>query len=57
MPPRDWRERLEDILEAIDRIQSYTEGMDKSSFDEDQKTIKVEQDLPLPSNSTIGRMA
>ena len=32
MPPRDWREHLEDILEAIDRIQAYTEGMDRSDF-------------------------
>ncbi len=39
MPPRDWRERLEDILEAIDRIQAYTEGMDRSDFERDQKTI------------------
>jgi uncharacterized protein with HEPN domain len=39
VPPRDWRDRLEDILEAIDRIQSYTAGMGNSSFEADQKTI------------------
>ena len=39
MPPRQWRARVEDILDAIARIQRYTEGMDSSAFTKDQKTI------------------
>lgn len=32
MPPRDWRLRVEDILEALDRIEQYTRGMTFESF-------------------------
>lgn len=39
MPPRHWRARVEDILDAIARIQRYTEGMDSDAFAKDQKTI------------------
>lgn len=39
MPPRDWRLRLEDILEAIGKIRVYTEGMDAEAFCRDPKTI------------------
>ncbi len=27
MQPRDWKVRIDDILEAIDKIEQYTEGM------------------------------
>jgi uncharacterized protein with HEPN domain len=39
MTPRNWRMRIEDILDAIDKIQRYTAGM--SSLDQlitDEKT-------------------
>jgi uncharacterized protein with HEPN domain len=39
MSKRDFRILLEDIVVAIDRIKSYTSGMDISSFAEDRKTI------------------
>ena len=32
MPHRDWRERLDDILEAIERVRRYTEGMSFEQF-------------------------
>lgn len=32
MPPRDWRLRIEDILEAAVRIQRYVEGKDLEAF-------------------------
>ena len=37
--PRDHRLYLDDILEAIARIQHYVEGMDYSRFAADQKTM------------------
>ena len=39
MPRREWRERLDDILEAVERIINYTEGMDFDHFSSDPKTI------------------
>jgi uncharacterized protein with HEPN domain len=44
--PRDWKERIRDILEAISEIQAITRGMDFSGFSADAKTVKaVELDL------------
>lgn len=46
MSPRDWEERLQDILEAIGEIHTFTRGMDSGSFGADPKTMKaVELDL------------
>lgn len=39
MPPREWGFRIDDILEAIDRIERYTEDLDFSHWLNDQKTI------------------
>lgn len=39
MSPRSSTERLEDILEAIANIQSYTDGMTFEGFAEDRKTV------------------
>jgi uncharacterized protein with HEPN domain len=39
MPPRGWRLRLTDILEAIDKMEHYTDGMDAESFAADPKTV------------------
>ena len=36
---RLWRFRLQDILEAIARIQSYTQGMDVERLKADRKTL------------------
>ena len=39
MPPRDWRQRIEDIVEALERIRTYTEGTTFDSFASDQRTV------------------
>ena len=39
MPPREWRLRVEDILEAIARIERYVEGLTLEQFRTDQKTV------------------
>lgn len=39
MSPRDWRVRIDDILEAIRTIRGYTEGMTYDSFSADLKTV------------------
>ena len=39
MPYRDWQIRIDDILEAIDKIEQYTIGMDFDAWIEDQKTV------------------
>jgi uncharacterized protein with HEPN domain len=41
MSPRDWRERVEDILDAIAEIQTFTRGMDFDAFCADAKTLKA----------------
>lgn len=46
MSPRDWKERIQDILDAIGEIQAFTRGMDFAGFSADAKTVKaVELDL------------
>jgi len=39
MSPRDWKFRLDDIIEALDRIFDYVQGMDYDSWRKDRKTI------------------
>ena len=39
MPPREWKLRVRDILEAITSIQEYVKGMDLEAFVKDPKTI------------------
>lgn len=41
MPPRQWKLRLEDILEAIHKIQRYTSGMTTESFFTESQTIEA----------------
>jgi uncharacterized protein with HEPN domain len=41
MSPRDWRDRVRDILEAIAEIRKFTRGMDFESFREDDKVIRA----------------
>jgi uncharacterized protein with HEPN domain len=38
-PPRDWRLRIEDILEAAGRIERYVEGKDLAAFTSDDLTM------------------
>ena len=53
MPPRDWRMRIEDILDAISRIQDYTRGMTFEAFSHDRKTI----DAVVRNITVIGEAA
>lgn len=39
MSTRDWKLRIEDILEAIERIEQYTAGYGFEQWQQDQKTI------------------
>ncbi len=39
MPPREWQLRVEDILEAIARIERYVAGLTFEQFQADQKTV------------------
>ncbi len=39
MPPREWRLRVEDILDAIARIERYIQGLTFDQFQADEKTI------------------
>ncbi len=39
MPPRAWLFRIQDILEAIESIQSYTEDMEFATFENDRRTV------------------
>ena len=41
MSPRDWQERIRDILEAITEIQNFTDGMDFDTFREDARTVRA----------------
>lgn len=54
MPPsRTWTLRVEDILESIGKIQSYTEGMDFEAFTLDERTV----DAVLRNFGVIGEAA
>ncbi len=53
MPPRNWRMRLQDILECIDRIEQYTHGMDFVQFHNSEKTL----DAVIYNFAVIGEAA
>ncbi len=36
---KDWRVRIEDMIEAIERIRRYTAGMDEAGFVADDRTV------------------
>lgn len=36
---KDWRVRIEDILEAVERIRRYTAGMTEAQFVADDRTV------------------
>ena len=46
MPPRAWRLRMEDMLDSIQAIEGFIDGLDFDSFRTDRKT----KDLEAPSN-------
>ena len=41
MSPRDWQERIRDILETIAEIQKFTLGMDFDTFCEDARSVRA----------------
>ena len=63
MPPRDWAFRIQDILEAIAKIQRYVSGMDFDTFENDEDimdavahnlTVIGEAPNHIPSEITSG---
>ena len=53
MPPRDWKIRINDILDCINRIERYTRGYSLEDFRKDDKTI----DSVLRNLEIIGEAA
>lgn len=51
--PRDHRFYLDDIIGAVDRIQSYVEGLDFTGFAADQRTV----DAVVRNREIIGEAA
>lgn len=41
MSPRGWKERVQDILDAISEIQSFTRSLNFEKFRSDVKTIRA----------------
>jgi len=39
VPPRDWRFRIQDILDAIAAVSAYTAEMDFEQFTRDRRTV------------------
>ncbi|MBW2075806.1 MAG: DUF86 domain-containing protein [Deltaproteobacteria bacterium] len=39
MPYRSWQFRIDDIIEAINKIERYTHGIDFESWQHDEKTV------------------
>jgi uncharacterized protein with HEPN domain len=41
VPPREWRLRIEDMLEALEDIRRYASGKSAEDFRSDRKTIQA----------------
>ncbi len=39
MPSRDWQFRIDDIIEAIEKIERYTKNLDFDLWCQDEKTV------------------
>jgi uncharacterized protein with HEPN domain len=39
MPPREWTFRIQDILDAMEKIQRYTSGASLETFERDEELI------------------
>jgi len=39
VPHRDWKFRIQDILDAISAIKKYTQGLELKAFIEDRRTV------------------
>jgi len=53
VPPRDWRLRLKDIEQSIDRIATYIKGFDYETFSGDRRTV----DAVIHNIQVIGEAA
>ncbi len=53
MSPREWRLRVQDILDAIATIQDYTAGIEYAAFTRDRRTM----DAVLRNITVIGEAA
>ncbi|MDK2959693.1 MAG: hypothetical protein PWR02_988 [Synergistales bacterium] len=53
MSPRDWVFRIQDILSAVEKIETYTRGMSFEEFVEDRKTV----DAVIRNLTIIGEAA
>ena len=53
MPPRDPQLRIDDILDAVEKIHRYTDGMTQAQFAADDKTV----DAVVRNISVIGESA
>lgn len=47
MSPREWRHRIEDILDAISEIEAFVAGASLEQFKSDAKTLKAVAASPL----------
>lgn len=56
MSPREWRHRVNDILEAIGKITSYTAGMEFQDFKGDPKTVDAVIRNLIVIGEAAGRM-
>jgi uncharacterized protein with HEPN domain len=41
MPPGDWAFRIQDILDAIAKIQRYISGVDFETFENDEEIMDI----------------
>jgi len=53
MPPREWTFRIQDILDAIEKIQRFTSGATLETFERDEKLI----DAVVHNLTVIGEAA
>jgi uncharacterized protein with HEPN domain len=53
MPSRSWQFRIDDIIEAINKIERYTYGIDFASWQNDEKTV----DAVIRNLEVIGEAA
>ncbi len=53
MPPRDWAFRVQDILDAIAKIQRFTSSVDFEAFENDEELL----DAVVHNPTVIGEAA
>ena len=53
MPFRSWQFRIDDIIEAIDKVERYTLGIDFATWQKDEKTV----DAVIRNLEVIGEAA